>query len=73
MYFDQPSEAGLEPKVVNITAQFEKVTKKKNGEGQIVFNFGLESLAATHQIEKWNNTGGVNFIVAVAPYQKEGK
>lgn len=57
--------------VAQVTAQLYSVTTKKDGGGRISFDFGLESLKGIHKIQEWNAQGGMNFALAIVPYQEK--
>ncbi len=59
--------------VVKLLAQIEKVTFKKNGEGQVVFNFGNDALYEIQKLQRYQQMfgGQINFELFVVPEKPE--
>lgn len=52
---------------VAFVAQLEKITIKKNGDGQVVLNIGCDSLPQIQKLQDWAMLQGMNLGLAVTP------
>jgi len=54
-----------------IVTQLFKISTNKDGGGRIQFDFGADALREIQKIQNWNGSGGMNFAIAVVPYNDE--